>query len=143
MGNLSEHFNHRDFICRCKYCGGREFKIHLGLVGVLEQLGGHFRKNVNVVEGFRCEEENDRQEKHKKSFHMIGKAVHVVMRDITPKQIIEYLQTIEEVRGIGFNVEDKTVHIDTRREERKEWIREGKDRYTPMSTEKKKQHGLQ
>lgn len=143
MGDLSEHFNHKDFICRCKVCRGQEFKIHLGLVGVLERLGGHFRKSVKIVEGFRCEAENDRLAKNKKSFHMIGKAVHVMLRGISPKQIIEYLRTDDEARGIGFNADDNTVHIDSRREERKEWVREGQDRYTPLSTDKKKQYGLQ
>ncbi|MBU0687570.1 MAG: DUF882 domain-containing protein [Candidatus Margulisbacteria bacterium] len=142
MGDLSEHFNHKDFICRCNDCRGQEFKIHLGLVGVLEELGGHFRKPVKIVQGFRCEAENDREEKSKKSFHTFGKAVHIIMRDVSPKQIIEFLRTLDEVRGIGLNTDDNTIHIDTRREDRQEWVREGKNRYSPMSTEKKKQYGL-
>ena len=48
MGDLSEHFNHRDFTCHCKQCKWKEFKIHLGLVGFLEQIGTHFDKKMKV-----------------------------------------------------------------------------------------------
>jgi uncharacterized protein YcbK (DUF882 family) len=142
MGNLSEHFDHKDFVCRCAVCQGKEYKIHLGLVGVLELLGSHFKKPIKVLEGFRCEAENNRQEKNKKSFHLLGKAVHIAVREVAPKEVIDFLKGVDEVRGIGFNADDNSIHVDTRREERREWVREGRDRYTLMSTEKKKQYGL-
>jgi len=142
MGDLSEHFNHKDFICRCAVCKGKEFKIHLGLVGILEQVWEHFQKPIKVLQGFRCEEENEKEGKPQKSLHVLGKAVHVVIQDVSPPALIEYLRTLEDVRGIGFNVEDNSVHIDARRDVRVEWVREGKSRYVPLSPEKKQQYGL-
>jgi uncharacterized protein YcbK (DUF882 family) len=142
MGDLSEHFNHKDFVCRCDACKGKEYKIHLGLVGILEQVWEHFQRSIKVIQGFRCEAENEKEGKPQKSFHLLGKAVHIIVENVAPATLIEYLRTLPDVHGIGFNVDDGSVHVDARREERVEWVREGKSRYVPMSEDKKRQYGL-
>jgi hypothetical protein len=142
MGNLSEHFNKQDFICNCPDCRGREYRIHLGLIGALEAIYEHFQKPVKIVKGYWCDSNNEKNNAGKKSTHNQGKAAHITIEGISPGKIIEFAETLPELRGIGYYPENSAVHLDTRRDERVEWIKE-RGNYHPLSADKRRALGIE
>lgn len=141
MGDLSENYNHRDFACRCPECKG-EFRIHLGLVGILEMLAAHFKKRPKIVSAFFCEAYSEKLKRERPSFHTKGKAVNISLEDIPANEVFKFAETIPGVNGIGFYPEENMVHLDTRPVEKKDaWIKE-KGRYSPLSSDKRLQYGL-
>jgi uncharacterized protein YcbK (DUF882 family) len=144
VGNLSEHYNHQDFFCRCEACkASKEYKIHLGLVGVLEALTVKLNKPVKVKAAYRCEAENEKLGGGRKSFHLRGKAAHIYVEGMKPQELFKAIREIEEVKGIGLNLEDGTVHIDLRNvPEREEWVKE-KGKYITLTADKKHVYGLE
>ena len=144
MGNLSEHFNHQDFFCKCEACKAiKEYKIHLGLVGVLEALAVKLNKPIKIKMAYRCEAENEKLGGGRKSFHLRGKAAHIYVEGMKPQELFKHLREIEEVKGIGLNLDDQTVHIDLRPVlEREEWVKE-KGKYITLTADKKHIYGLE
>lgn len=144
MGNLSEHFNHKDFVCRCTLCRG-EYKIHLGLVGALELLAIHFGKIPKIVEAFRCEALGDKYDIPRKNSHRLGKAAHIKFDGINPADVFKFAETIPEIKGIGYYPDDGFIHIDTRSNEkdpeRSEWVKEN-GKIFALNQENKAKYGL-
>lgn len=141
MGNLSENFNHKDFACRCPECKG-EYRIHLGLVGILELIATHFKKRVKIIAGYYCETFTEKLNREKISYHSKGKAANIRVEGIPVAEVFRFAETIEGINGLGFYPDENMVHIDTRPAEKKEsWIRE-KGRYAPLSAEKRQQYGI-
>ncbi len=142
MGDLSEHYNHKDFICPCDQCRGKEFKIHLGLVGILEQIGAHFNTKVNVLSAFWCDAYLESLQKERKSYHNRGKAVHINIDGIDLSEIFKYVEGIDDINGIGLYPKEGYIHIDTRpKEKRKLWVKEGSN-HVAITPEKRKQYKL-
>jgi len=142
MGNLSENFNNKDFTCKCQGCrGGKEYKIHLGLVGILEQISSHFKKTPKILAAYRCEESTEKLAGAKRSIHNMGKAVHIMIDGVSLPELYNFAKDIPEIGGIGIYPKDNFIHIDTRAGERVEWVKEG-DAYNSLTLEKKKQYGL-
>ncbi|MFA4904908.1 MAG: DUF882 domain-containing protein [Candidatus Margulisiibacteriota bacterium] len=142
MGDLSDHFNLKDFLCKCKECRGGEYKIHLGLVGALELIAEHFQKPVKVLIGFWCEAYNEKLKKEKLSYHVKGKAAHIAIEGVPLAEVFKFAETVPELHGLGFYPQGNFIHVDTRPAEKKDaWVVEG-ERYSPLSAEKRKQYGL-
>ena len=143
MGNLSEHFNHQDFFCRCEACkASKEYKIHLGLVGALEAVQSLVNKPVKVKAAYRCEAENERLGGGRKSFHIYGKAAHISVDGMKPQELFIKAREVPEIKGLGLNVDDGTVHIDLRDvPERMEWVKE-RGKYIELTPDKKHVYGL-
>jgi uncharacterized protein YcbK (DUF882 family) len=141
MGNLSEHFNHKDFACRCPECKG-EYRVHLGLVGALEQIGGHFRKKVRIVSAYWCDAYYEKKiNKTKRSSHTKGKAAHIKIDGVSPQDLFKYCETVPELRGMVFYPKEDFIHIDTRQGDPVRLVKEGSD-YLPLTTEKRSKYGL-
>jgi len=142
MGNLSEHFNSKDFNCKCPECRGEGFKIHLGLVGALEMIAEHFQKPVKVLSAYWCEAYYESLKREKASLHSKGKAVHIAIDGVPLNEIFKFSETLPEINGIGLYPQEGFVHLDTRPKEKKDaWIKEG-ERYSPATPEKRRQYGL-
>lgn len=142
MGDLSEHFNHKDFICHCAECGGEEYKIHLGLVGALEMLAEHFQKPVKILSGFWCEAYNEKLKREKISFHCKGKAAHIQVEGVPLAEVFKFAETIPELHGLGLYPKENFIHVDTRPADKKDaWVKEG-EHYSALTAEKRKQYGL-
>lgn len=140
MGDLSEHFNHRDFSCGCPECKG-EYKIHLGLVGILEQIGSHFRKKVRILSAYWCDAYHEKLDKPRKSFHTKGKAAHIKLDGVSLQDIFKYAETIPELKGIGLYPKEDFVHIDTRQDNPAKWVKEGNS-YVSLTPDKRAKYGL-
>lgn len=142
MGNLSDNFSNKDFTCKCPACrGGGEYKLHLGLVGILEMLASHFKKAPKVIVGFRCEESTEKLVGRKRSIHNMGKAAHIIIDGVSLAEIYNFAREIPEIGGIGIYPSENFIHLDTRAGDRAEWVKEG-ETYSPLTLEKKKQYGL-
>jgi len=141
MGNLSENFNHRDFACKCPECRG-EYRIHLGLVGMIEQIAVNFKKRPKIVSAFYCDRYTEKLNRDKLSWHSKGKAVNFTIEGIPAAEVFKYAEKIEGINGLGFYPEENMVHIDTRPIEKKDaWVKE-KGRYVPLTADKRAQYGL-
>ena len=142
MGNLSEHFSHNDFSCKCPNCKGRgEYKIHLGLVGGLELLLSEIKKPIKILAGFRCEESSEKSLGVKKNFHYKGKAADVSSDTVPLKDLFKAAEKISEFKGLGFCPEENCIHVDTRPGDREEWIKEA-GKHNPLTKDKKRQLDL-
>ncbi len=141
MGNLSEHFNHKDFACSCPECKG-EYRIHLGLVGALEQIGSQFKKKVKVVSAFWCDTFYEKLNKSKRSFHTMGKAAHIAIDGVPLPELFKYCETLPELRGLIFYPRESYIHVDTRSTDPVRLVKEGSD-YLPLTPEKRTKYGLQ
>ncbi len=117
---LSDHFSKRDFICK----DSGEFKISLGLVGALEHLRSSVRKRINIVKGFESLEVAEKKGKLKRNLHTQGLAADIIVDDFPLIELFKAAETIEEIKGIGLNVSENHVHIDTRKADRLIWVEE-------------------
>jgi hypothetical protein len=140
MGNLSEHYNHKDFACACPECKG-EYKVHLGLVGALEMIGGHFRKRVKIVSAYWCDAYHEKQNKPKISLHNKGKAAHITIEGVPPQELFKFAETIPELRGLVFYPNQTYIHIDTRPGDPVRVVKEGAI-YQDLTPEKRAKYGL-
>lgn len=141
MGNLSENYNHKDFACKCPQCKG-EYRIHLGLVGILEMIATHFKKRPRILAGFYCEAYTEKLQHEKLSYHSKGKAVNITLEGVPAAEVFKFAEKLEGVDGLGFYPEENMVHIDTRPPEKKEtWIKE-RGKYSPLTADKRGQYGL-
>ena len=140
MGDISEHWNNKDFACRCPECGG-EYKVHLGLVGALEAIGGNFRKKIRIVSAFWCDAFYEKLARSKRSYHTMGKAAHIAIEGVSPQELFKFAETLPELRGIIFYPKEKYIHIDTRPGDVLRLVKEGTD-YLPLTEEKRAKFGL-
>lgn len=141
MGNLSDNFNHKDFACKCPRCKG-EYRIHLGLVGILEEIAVHFKKRPKILAGFYCEDYFESLKRDKPSWHCKGKAANIAIEGVPAAQLFKFAETIPGINGLGFYPEENMVHLDTRPAEKKEaWLKE-RGRYSPITADKRSQYGL-
>lgn len=144
MGNLSEHFSYRDFACKCGKCKN-EVKIHLGLVGALEAISYHFRRTPRIVEAYRCEESSNPTTPLKRDYHRQGRAAHIYIDGIPLSKLFEFVKTLPEIRGIGFDATERVLHIDTRQsdknQEKEIWVKEN-GKILPLTPDLKSKYGL-
>jgi uncharacterized protein YcbK (DUF882 family) len=118
---ISENFMRRDFSCRCPECN-QSFKMSMAMIGVLESIIGRFGIKVDVVKGFICEAAASKLEIIKKSYHAMGKAVDIRVPHEKIVEVFRYLETLPEVRGLGIDLENNVIHIDSREKEPQKWL---------------------
>jgi hypothetical protein len=127
MGNLSEHFNQKNFICRCGKCG-EKFKISLTLVGILENIFTHFNRPVKIIEAYRCPDNPRIFESTKIDPHTHGKAADITIEGVPLNELFNFIQKIPEVSGLGFNPEQNFIHLEVGQPDREIWLGEGSNR---------------
>ena len=141
MGNLSENFNHKDFACKCPECKG-EYRVHLGLVGILEEIAVHFKKRPKIISAYYCEAFTEKLNRDKLTYHSKGKAVNISIDGVPAADLFKFAEGLPGTNGLGLYPEENMVHIDTRPVEKKEiWIKE-RGRYSPLTADKRGQYGL-
>lgn len=139
MRKLSHHFFYEDFACKCGNCQ-KEHRVHLGLVGGLEQLSGMLRKPVRVQMGARCQTYNQTLAAHRKSYHLQGKAAHINVDGVALAEVFKTCEKILEFRGLGYHPEENCVHVDTRSETDR-WVKQG-GKYHELTSELRDRHHL-
>jgi len=121
---ISEHFVKRDFDSRKKDCScAGSLRISLGLVGIIEAIRAKVNKRIDILTGYYCPECKERQYGIKRDFHHLGVAADIRVSGMTPVELFLLAETYPEIKGLGLNLDEGYVHIDTRKEDNREsWV---------------------
>ncbi len=113
MGDISRHFNRSEFGCKCSYEDCEDIAVDVELVKVLEEVREHFGRAVTINSSYRCEDHNKYVGGAPKSKHRLGIAADIVVRNIHPHKVYEFLNSkYPEQYGMGkYNT---FTHIDVR-----------------------------
>jgi uncharacterized protein YcbK (DUF882 family) len=104
MGDLSPHFDTREF--RCHHCGLVE--VSADLVETLERLRAAIQRPLPILSGWRCREHNRAVGGAPRSQHLYGKAADIPRGLATVPQALAAGFT-----GIGHR-RNWVVHVDVR-----------------------------
>jgi len=112
MGDLTDNFNRSEFACKCG-CGFDE--IALDTVYICQNLRDHFGNPVTITSGCRCPEHNASVGGAENSQHVAGTAADVVVRDVHPHDVYEYLEAYSSQLSVGgLGKYESFTHVDTR-----------------------------
>jgi len=120
--SVSEHFKRDDFKCSCEDCQS-EFKISLTLVGVLEHLYLKYDQKIEVLSAYRCASyATKRGGSVKKSYHNMGKAMDIRLKEGSNAELFNYINTLPEIKGIGYYPKGDYIHMDIRDKDKSVWV---------------------
>lgn len=111
MGDISQHFDRKEFACRCG-CGFDT--VDAELVTVLEDLRIRLRgRPIRVNSGCRCVRHNAKVGGVENSVHRTGKAADIVVQGLDADTVADCLEELyPDKYGIGRY--PNFVHIDVR-----------------------------
>jgi uncharacterized protein YcbK (DUF882 family) len=111
MGDVSKNFSRFEFACKdlCSFD-----VVDIELVTLLQILRDSFNRKVTIKSGCRCLTHNNRVGGSKQSQHLFGKAADIVMENIWPVTVYDYLDKRYPV-SYGIGLYHTHVHIDIRR----------------------------
>ena len=112
---ISDNFKSNEFYCKGNDCCSSA-KVDGKLVNYLQQIRTHFNTPVTINSAYRCEKHNKAVGGASSSYHTMGRAADIVVKDVEPKEVAKYAESIG-VKGIGLYETAKDgyfVHIDTR-----------------------------
>ena len=119
---VSDHFSKRDFVCKCGECSNA-IKLSLGLIGGLELLRSQSRSRVQILKGYQCPDSSEKMGKVKRNFHVNGVAADITLERKTLQETFLLAEQIPEFMGIGLNLANQYVHVDTRKDKtRALWV---------------------
>ena len=107
-GDLSKHFSHREFVCKC--CG--EGGAHPDLIVKLEELRTALgNKPIKITSGYRCRKHNKEVGGEDESYHLFGMAADIKVEGVSPAEVG---RVAKEVGFTFIKVYDTYTHIDIR-----------------------------
>jgi len=106
----SEYFTREEFACKCG-CGYAT--VDVDLLVVLEDVRTYFDSPVTINSACRCVSHNHSVGGSTKSKHLQGLASDIVVRDVNPERVYDYLYNkYPNSKGLGSY--DTFTHIDVR-----------------------------
>jgi len=87
--------------------------LHPYLLKKLTELRGIIEKPVYITSGYRCPEYNHKVGGVVNSYHLIGLAVDIKVKDINLIGLLEVCENID-FAGIGFYEKKNFLHLDVR-----------------------------
>lgn len=107
------HFKKDEF--RCKHCGklpaqGIDRRLVLMLEKLREMIGN---KPIVITSGYRCPANNKAVGGAGHSQHMYGKAVDILVKGMSPRELEKYCDKLFANDGVGLGG-STIVHVDTR-----------------------------
>ena len=113
---IAKHFNLSEFACPC--CN--LVMLHPKLLAKLVKLRNTLERPVYITSGYRCFEYNQKVGGVPNSYHLIGLAADIKVKDIS---LIDLLEICEEIGfpGIGFYEKKNFLHLDVRSTKRSRW----------------------
>ena len=113
---IAKYFNLSEFACPC--C--RRVMLHPKLLGKLVKLRNVLERPVYITSGYRCPKYNYQIGGVVNSYHLIGLAADIKVKDIS---LIDLLEICEEIGfpGIGFYEKKNFLHLDVRSTKRSRW----------------------
>lgn len=113
---ISPHFNLSEFACPC--C--RRIMLHPLLLEKLEKLRKIIEKPVYITSGYRCFEYNRKVGGVANSYHCIGLAADIKVKDINLIELLGYAEEID-FAGIGLYEKKNFLHLDVRPTKKIRW----------------------
>ena len=113
---ISPHFNLSEFACPC--C--RRIMLHPLLLEKLEKLRKIIEKPMYITSGYRCFEYNRKVGGVANSYHCIGLAADIKVKDINLIELLGYAEEID-FAGIGLYEKKNFLHLDVRPTKRARW----------------------
>jgi len=109
MGDISEHFSRSEFACKCQ-CGFDTVDVEL--IYVLSALRSALGP-TKINSGCRCHDHNRAVGGVKDSQHVLGRAADIVVKDVPPDEVADYLEE-KYPNQYGIGRYNTFTHIDTR-----------------------------
>ena len=113
---ISPHFNLSEFACPC--C--KKIMLHPLLLEKLEKLRKIIERPVYITSGYRCSGYNQKVGEVTNSYHCIGLAADIKVKDINLIDLLGYAEEID-FAGIGFYEKKNFLHLDVRPTKRTRW----------------------
>jgi len=113
---IAKHFRLSEFACPC--CN--LVMLHPKLLAKLVELRNILERPVYITSGYRCPRYNQKIGGVVNSYHRIGLAADIKVKDIS---LIELLEICENIGfgGIGFYEKKNFLHLDVRPTKRSRW----------------------
>ena len=109
MDKLSHNFNRSEFACKCG-CGFDT--VDTELLTLLINVRAKFDQPVTITSGCRCPAHNEAVGGSRNSQHKLGRAADIIVHNIEPDDVAEFLDGIMWHGGIGRY--STFTHVDTR-----------------------------
>ena len=113
---IAPHFNLSEFACPC--C--QKVMIHPLLLLKLMALRDVLERPVSITSGYRCYNYNRKVGGVANSYHCIGMAADIQVKDINLIELLAYAEEID-FSGIGFYEKKHFLHLDVRPTQRTRW----------------------
>ena len=113
---LAPHFKLSEFACPC--C--KRVMLHPRLLKKLTELRGIIERPIYINSGYRCPAYNQKVGGVVNSYHLIGLAADIRVKDIN---LIELLEVCENIgfAGIGLYEKKNFLHLDVRPTKLSRW----------------------
>ena len=106
---ISPHFDLSEFACPC--C--KRVMLHPFLLEKLEKLRKIMERPIYITSGYRCFAYNRKVGGVANSYHLIGLAADIKVKDINLIELLSYAEEID-FTGIGFYEKRHFLHLDVR-----------------------------
>ena len=114
--NIALHFKLSEFSCPC--C--KRVMLHPKLLAKLVELRNILERPIYITSGYRCPEYNQKIGGVVNSYHCIGLAADIQVKDISLIDLLGYAEEID-FNGIGFYEKKNFLHLDVRPTKRTRW----------------------
>tara|TARA_R110000803_G_scaffold174446_1_gene237047 strand:+ start:93 stop:446 length:354 start_codon:yes stop_codon:yes gene_type:complete len=111
MGDLSRNFSRYEFKCDCNKCECDTVDVEL--LEVLQATADYFDAAVTITSGHRCVDWNKSIGGADKSFHLYGRAADIVVDQVHPSTVQDYLLRVYDGQ-YGIGKYKNFTHLDTR-----------------------------
>ena len=106
---IAEYFTLYEFECPC--C--RRVMLSPDLLARLDHLRRVIDRPIYINSGYRCKEENHKVGGAPGSYHLLGMAADIHVKDYLLSDLLIYAQEIG-FRGIGYYEKENFLHLDVR-----------------------------
>ena len=113
---IAPHFNLSEFACPC--CN--RVMLHPKLLVKLIELRKILERPVYITSGYRCPRYNQKVGGVTNSYHCIGLAADIKVKDINLINLLEICENID-FSGIGFYEKKTFLHLDVRPTKSTRW----------------------
>lgn len=111
MGDLSQHFDRKEFRCKCNRC--KQDTVDHELIIVLEWLRRRTGASITISSGNRCYEHNIMVGGAPKSKHLFSIAADIKVKGHDPSEIYRLLDE-QYPNKYGLKQYSSWVHVDVR-----------------------------
>jgi len=113
---VAKHFKLSEFACPC--C--KRVMLHPKLLVKLIELRKILERPIYITSGYRCPRYNQKIGGVTNSYHCIGLAADIKVKDINLIELLGYAEEID-FNGIGFYEKKNFLHLDVRPTKRTRW----------------------